>query len=330
MTAAVLGIDVGGTKLACGRVTGDGRLTAVRRTATPPGEDPETVWRALADLVDAVGAEGPYDAIGIGCGGPMRWPDGVVSPLNLPAWRGFPLLERVRARFGGGRPVRIHNDAVAYALGEARWGAGRGAAHVLGMVVSTGVGGGLVLGGRPVDGATGNAGHIGHVVAEPGGPRCGCGGRGCLEAVARGPAIAADAVARGWTGDPDAQAVAAGARAGDRAALAAYARAGQALGTVLAGVVALLDLEVVSVGGGVAQAGAPLWDPLRSAFAAQARLHYTRGVRVVPAGLGPYAGVVGAAALVLPPPVPASLLESSLTRGVDDDSSRDAGKRSGA
>lgn len=298
-----LAIDVGGTKLACGLVDAGGGVSFRRRVATPPGSDPESVWQALEGLVDGVVSElgGRVGVgVGIGCGGPMRWPDGLVSPLNIPAWCEFPLLERVRVRWGGDLPVRIHNDAVAAALAESRWGAGRGAGGLLGMVVSTGVGGGLVLGGRQVDGPTGNAGHVGHVVAEPDGPPCGCGGRGCLEAVARGPAIAADAAARGWSGEPTAEAVAAGARAGDPACTAAYDRAGRAIGTVLAGVVALLDLDVIAIGGGVSLAGDVLFAPLRAAFEAHAGLEYTRRARIVPAAFGSDASLVGAAALVLP------------------------------
>lgn len=303
-----LAIDVGGTKLACGLVDSDGRISYGRRVATPPGADAEALWAALVGLVDAVvaeaaaaeGAAAEVVGVGVGCGGPMRWPDGVVSPVNIPGWRDFPLLERVRHRWAGERPVRIHNDAVATALAESRWGAGRDAAALLGMVVSTGVGGGLVLAGRVLDGPTGNAGHVGHVVAEPDGPPCGCGGRGCLEAVARGPAIAADAVARGWAGEPTAVAVADGARGGDAACAAAYARAGRALGTVLAGVAALLDLDVVSIGGGVAQAGDLLFGPLQDAYERHARLPYIRRVRIVPAELGEHAGLAGAGALVLP------------------------------
>jgi glucokinase len=299
-----LAIDVGGTKLACGLVDTDGQVSHRRRVATPPGADAETLWDALAALVDAVVADAAGDdgvvGVGIGCGGPMRWPDGVVSPVNIPGWRDFPLLDRVRHRWAAGRPVRLHNDAVATALAEARWGAGRDAAALLGVVVSTGVGGGLVLAGRALDGPTGNAGHVGHVVAEPDGPPCACGGRGCLAAVARGPAIAADAVARGWAGERTAEAVAVGARAGDAACAAAYDRAGRALGTVLAGVVALLDLDVVSIGGGVALAGDLLFAPLQDAYDRHARMPYTRRVRIVPAGLGAVASLAGAAALVLP------------------------------
>ena len=190
----VLALDIGGTKLAAGLVDETGTVLVHDRTATPTSLDPEELWGAVVGLVDELLAhpDAPlYDGIGVGCGGPMEWPEGRVSPINIHGWRGFPLLERVRDRYAGGRPAVIHNDAVALALAEHRWGAGQGHDHVLGMVVSTGVGGGLVLGGRRIDGGTGNAGHVGHIVVDPIGPACPCGGRGCVEAIARGPALTA-------------------------------------------------------------------------------------------------------------------------------------------
>ncbi|MEO8776208.1 MAG: ROK family protein, partial [Candidatus Nanopelagicales bacterium] len=250
----VLALDVGGTKIAAGLVDASGRVLRSARTPTPVGADAEQLWDAVRLLLDEIAADAAYTGVGIGCGGPMLWASGLVSPLNIPGWRDFPLLDRVRERYAGDRPARLHNDAVAVAVAEARWGAGRGSAHVLGMVVSTGVGGGLVLGGRRIDGGSGNAGHIGHVVVDPAGPLCACGGRGCLEAMARGPAIAADALARGWRGELTAVAVARAARSGDSACLAAFDRAGRALGRAIASVVALLDLDVVCIGGGVARA----------------------------------------------------------------------------
>ncbi|GAA3111695.1 hypothetical protein GCM10020001_033010 [Nonomuraea salmonea] len=132
----------------------------------------------------------------------MSWPDGEVSPLNIPGWRRFPLRARLAEQFPS-LPVRLHNDAVCLAVAEHWLGAGRGSRDMLGMVVSTGVGGGLILGGRLAHGRTGNAGHIGHVVVEPhDGPRCTCGGHGCLEAVARGPALTSWALANGWHPNP--------------------------------------------------------------------------------------------------------------------------------
>lgn len=325
MSGSVLAVDIGGTKFAVALVDSDGNVRAARRTATPPGGDARALWKALGELVDALldgagdtAAGGVVDGVGIGCGGPMAWPEGAVSPLNMPGWRGFPLRAKLAERFPG-VPVRIHNDAVCLAVAEHWRGAGRGSANMLGMVVSTGVGGGLILGGRLIDGGSGNAGHIGHIVVDPGGPPCGCGGRGCLEAIARGPGLAAWAVEQGWTpgaGSPYAEAALAGsayveaaaasgrqlaldAEAGDQIALAAMSRAGRALGLAIASATNLCDLDVVTIGGGLSQAGPLLFDPLEAALRDHTRMEFAQRVRVVPASLGQDAGLVGAAALIL-------------------------------
>ncbi len=288
----VLALDVGGTKLAAGLVDDDGQVLRSERVPTPA--DP---WPAVEALLARVRGDTAVDGAGIGCGGPMDWPAGAVSPLNIPAWRGFPLRDRVAGLLGGA-PVRLHNDALCLAAAEHWRGAGRGTDDLLAMVVSTGVGGGLVLGGRLLDGPTGNAGHVGHVVAEPDGPDCPCGGRGCLEAVARGPAVVARARAAGSTAR-DGRELAALAAGGDPVAVRELARAGRAVGTVVAGVAALLDLRLVVLGGGLASSGEPLWAPLRAALDDHARIAFTAGLRVVPPGAGPEAGLVGAAALLL-------------------------------
>lgn len=287
----VLAIDIGGTKLAAALVSGAGELS--RRARRPTGAAP---WVSLMALLDEVTAGVAVDGVGIGCGGPMRWPQGEVSPLNIAAWRGFPLRARLAERYPG-VPVRLHNDAVCVAVGE-HWRGGWDTGDLLGMVVSTGVGGGLVLDGRLVEGPTGNAGHVGHLVVEPAGPVCGCGGRGCLEAVARGPAVVAWAAERGC-GARDGGELAALARSGDGVAQQAFSRAGWALGIGIASAAALLEVRVVAVGGGLSQAGAVLWTPLREALAVHARLGYLDGLRVEPAALGQDAGLYGAAALVL-------------------------------
>ncbi|MEV3919944.1 ROK family protein [Actinomadura coerulea] len=301
----MLAVDIGGTKLAAALVEPDGRVTAHDRAPTPNalGVDGEELWAALeallAKLVAGAG-DPPLAGVGVGCGGPMTWPAAEVSPLNIPAWRGFPLRERLRARYAG-LPVRIHNDAVCVAIGEHWLGAGRGHDNVLGMVVSTGVGGGLMLGGRLVNGASGNAGHIGHVIVEPGGAPCGCGGRGCLEAVARGPGLVAWAREQGWRpGSAEATGVelTEDARRGDPVAGAAMRRAGRALGIAIASATHLCDLEVAAIGGGLSQAGRLLFDPLEEAFGEHARMEFARRLRIVPAELGQTAGLVGAAALV--------------------------------
>jgi glucokinase len=290
----VLAVDIGGTKMAGGLVDASGRLSQRRQVATAP--DPTA---ALATLVDAVLEGGEQIAgVGVGCGGPMDWPAGVVRPLNIPSWLGgFPLRDWLRERLPD-VPVRVHNDALCLAVAETWQGAASGHSDVLGMVVSTGVGGGLILDGHLRDGATGNAGHIGHIVVEPDGPVCGCGGRGCLEAVARGPAIVAWAAERGSPAT-DGRELARLATAGDPVALAAFDRAGAAVGQAVAGAVALLELDIVVIGGGLSAAGDLLFGPLRRAFAIHARLDFTRDTPVVAAALGQDAGLIGAAGLIL-------------------------------
>jgi glucokinase len=307
---SVLAVDIGGTKLAAGLVDPDGTLHHDTRVDTPPGGDAETLFAALAagvgavlDGADRAGLPAPV-GVGIGSASPMRWPAGEISPLNIPGWQDFPVRRRladlVSERLGHQLPVRIHNDAVCTAIGEHWLGAGRGHDHLIGMVVSTGVGGGLILAGRAVDGASGNAGHIGHIVVEPDSDiRCGCGGYGCLEATARGPAIAAWAVARGWQGEPTGKALAVAAAAGDPLGIAAFERCGTLVGIGVASAVNLLDVTRVVIGGGMAQAGPLLFEPLHAAYARYARLTHSRDTQVVPAELGGNAGLIGAAALVL-------------------------------
>jgi glucokinase len=290
--SAVLAIDIGGTKLAAALVDPDG--TVRRDERVPTGAQP---WPDLVALLERVRSGEDIVGVGVSCGGPMRWPEGWIAPLNTPAWRqGFGLGEALRRQYDG-LPVRVHNDVVALAVGEHWKGAARGVDDVLGMVVSTGVGGGIISGGRVLDGRTGNGGHVGHVVVEPDGPACGCGGHGCLEAVARGPAIVAWAVERGSRARDGAE-LAEQAGAGDDIALAALARAGRALGVGIASATALLDLRLVVIGGGMSQAGEPLWGALRESLAQHARLPFQEGLQVVPTALGQQSGLVGAGALL--------------------------------
>jgi glucokinase len=282
-----LAVDIGGTKLAAARW--DGGLGQVHRS--PTGTDP---WEQLVALLDPLtdGIEG----IGVGCGGPMQWPQGRVSPLNIPAWRDFPLGDELGRRYGV--PVRVHNDAVCHAVGE-HWQGGWRTDDLLGLVVSTGVGGGIISGGRLLAGASGNGGHVGHIVVDPGGPLCGCGVRGCLEAVARGPAIVAWAAGKGCRAASGVE-LAALAVQGDAVALQAFARAGRALGLGIASAAALLDVEVVTIGGGISEVPS-LWPTLRLSLASHTGLSYLTGLRVEKASLGQHAGLVGAAALMAEP-----------------------------
>ncbi len=193
--------------------------------------------------------------------------------------------------------MRLAGDGLCMALGEHWRGAGRGASFMLGMVVSTGVGGGLVLDGLPYRGRTGNAGHVGHTIVEIDGPACSCGARGCVEAIASGPHLVDWARERGWGGS-DAKQLAAAAAAGQDVAIRAFGRGARALAAMIASVAAVCDLDLVVIGGGVANAGPVLFDPLAAALGDYAALDFIKAVRIIPAELGGDAGLVGAAALL--------------------------------
>jgi glucokinase len=285
MADLALAVDIGGTKLAAGLVAVDGTL--IRRATVPtrngpaaPGSD-ELLWGDLAGLVGevvaGVDASDRLVVCGAGCGGPMSRGGDEVSPLNIEAWRGFPLRSRLAALTG--LATFVDNDAKALALGEGWVGAAAGSADFLAMVVSTGVGGGIVLDGRLLDGRLGNAGHIGHIVVEPEGRACRCGGRGCLEAEASGTAIAA------ITGRPPREASA-----------DLVVRAGTLVGRAIASVVNLLDLPLAVVSGSVALGfGEPFFRAAQLEMDLRCGLDFARGARVVPGGLGDAGPLVGAA-----------------------------------
>ena len=295
-----LTLDIGGTKIAAGLVDPSGALVHTATRPTPKNQGAEQVWVVIQQMIAETtrAAGGAIRAVGIGSAGPIDLAAGTVSPINIPCWREFPLRDRVAAAVPG-VPVQLAGDGVCMALGEHWRGAGRGAGFLLGMVVSTGVGGGLVLDGVPYHGRTGNAGHVGHVVVELDGQLCSCGGHGCVETVAAGPWMTRWALANGWAGPPDANAtsLAEAADAGDAVAARAFRRGATALAAMIASVGAVCDLDLVVVGGGVAKSGRTLFDPLNEALAGYAGLEFIRGLRVVPAALGGDAGLIGAAAL---------------------------------
>ncbi|WP_329393674.1 ROK family protein [Streptomyces lydicus] len=295
-------LDIGGTKIAGALVDAHGRLLVRAARPTPADQDGATVMRAVAEVVRELAA-GPdwarVAAVGIGSAGPVDAQAGTVSPVNIPGWRAFPLVAGVRALVGD-RPVVLVGDGVAMTAAEHWQGAARGHANALCMVVSTGVGGGLVLNGCLHPGPTGNAGHIGHISVDLDGDPCPCGARGCVERIASGPNIARRALANGWLPGPDgdvsAAAVAASARAGDPVAVRSFERAAQALAAGIAATATLVEIDIAVIGGGVAGAGEVLFAPLRAALRDYATLSFTAGLTVVPALMGTDAGVVGAAA----------------------------------
>lgn len=261
-----------------GIVSADGRVVTYDRCDTPS----VGVWNALAALVGRVqSAATSYQlvACGVGCSGPMSDEGDKVSSLHIAEWNDFPLRSKLAALTG--LDTYVDNDAKAVVLGEVWCGAAVGHRDVIGMVVSTGVGGGIILDGRLLDGHRGNAGHIGHVNVVPGGRLCTCGAPGCLEAVASGTAIAA------MTGRPAAEASA-----------QIIEQTGTYVGRAIASVAALLDLHLAVVGGSVALGfGPPFYAAAQAEADRYARIRFVRGVQIRPTGLGADAPIVGAAAV---------------------------------
>ncbi|MEU0098344.1 ROK family protein [Streptomyces sp. NPDC006267] len=304
-TDLVTALDIGGTKIAGALVDGDGSLLVRAQRPTPAREGAEAVMDAVDGVLGELMASPLWDragSLGIGSAGPVDAAAGTVSPVNVPGWRDFPLVERVR-KTAGGLPVALVGDGVAMTAAEHWLGAARGYDNALCLVVSTGVGGGLVLGGALRPGPSGNAGHIGHISVDLDGAPCPCGARGCVEGIASGPNIARRALESGWRPGPDgdvtAAAVAVAARAGDPVAIASYQRAAQALAAGIAATATLADLDIAVVGGGVAGAGDVLFVPLRRALRDYATLSYLRRLTVAPAVMGTDAGLVGAAAAAI-------------------------------
>lgn len=264
-----LALDVGATKAAAARVTPDGDV--LDRAWVPTGGDDDPFPR-IAELLRRV--QGDAVVCGIGTAGPMTAVGQRISPVNLPRWNDLPLRDLVAEVTG--LPTWMDVDAKALALAEGRFGSAAGVDDYVAMVVSTGIGGGIVLDGRLLDGGTGNAGHLGHVVVEPEGRRCGCGGRGCLEGEVSGRAIAET------TGRPPAEATA-----------EVRARCGRLVGRAVASVANLLDLRLAVVSGSVALGfGDDFFLPAQEELDRLARLSFSRGARIVPSTLaeGPLLG----------------------------------------
>jgi glucokinase len=297
-----LAVDLGGTKVEAALVDDSGRVLAGTRERRPTGADAtsEQLVAAVRGVVRATLATLPEGATligaGIGAAGPIEVGPGLASPLNLPAWRGHPLRSLV-AESVPGLPVRMQMDGLCITLAEHWVGAARGRSDVMGMVVSTGIGGGLILGGRTVAGPTGNAGHIGHVEVAGFDDECPCGGRGCLEAVASGPRTVLWAQTEGFDGATG-EDLASAYSAGDEVAVRAVRRAGHAIGQAIASATSLVDLELVAIGGGFSHVSPDLFDFIRESIAARASFGFVTKVEVVPSGLSGDGPLIGAAALI--------------------------------
>jgi glucokinase len=303
LSPSVVALDVGGTKLAAAVIGDDGTMLSRRQIPTPARETAQVLQDAVLRVVAAAVQDAGCtpDAVGIGSAGPIDPAAGTVSPINIPAWRGFPIVEALERALPG-RPATLAGDGHCMALGEYWRGHGDSRA-LLGMVVSTGVGGGFVFDGQIQAGPTGNAGHIGHMVIDPRGPSCPCGGRGCVEMYASGPSILRWAHAEGWRAGAqaaDTRALAESARAGDPIARDAFTRAADAIALAVLCASALADLDDIVIGGGVATGAHDLlFARIREQVQQLAGPAFIRRVRIDRSALGGDAGLFGAAALAL-------------------------------
>jgi glucokinase len=280
-----LSIDIGGSKIAVGLVTRNGELIDRTQFVVNAQDSSEELFDDLSRAVDAqllraVDHHGVRPSVvGVGSAGPITANVETISPLNIPQWRGFELRHRLETLTG--LPVFGDGDAKALALAEGWLGAARGVDNFMAMVVSTGVGGGIVLNGQLLDGETGNAGHIGHVIVEPNGRRCTCGGRGCLEAEASGPAIEA------ITG-----------RSPTQPTYEIMVRTGRLVGRGVASACNLLDLKLVVVGGSVALGfGATFFNAAQRTLDELCTIEFSRKARIVPTRLSDEGPLIGASAV---------------------------------
>jgi len=284
----ILALDIGATKIALAQL---GEDHAIQERRQIPSNTESDLWQDLADILQEFEA----DRIGIASAGPINVRTGTISPVNIPQWRNFPIVQELSGLFPN-TPIGLLGDGTAVAVAENRMGAGMGSQNMLGVVVSTGIGGGLVMGGKALHGETGNAGLFGHhSIGFNSDTRCDCGRIGCLETFARGPKMVEYARILGWNSGSDFIALAQSAREGDPHALSAIDRGSLALAVGITNVLNILDIHTVVIGGGVSFAGPIYWDPFLKHFAEE-RHHagFLDEVNVYPAKLQADAGLIGA------------------------------------
>lgn len=312
----ILGIDIGGTKLAVGVATAEGQLLAEARRPSGAADGPDAVIGRILEMARETIADaglGPddLDRIGIGCGGPLDpWRGVVLNALNNPGWIDIPITDRVGGDLGS--RAYLDNDANAAALGEHRFGAGRGVANMIYLTVSTGVGGGVVADGRLIRGENGNAAELGHLTVDAHGRPCHCGSVGCVEAYCSGTNIAVRArEALAATDEASrlrrhealtAAEVSAAVAAGDALAMRVWDETTTLLGAGMASMIHAFNPSLVILGGGVAKAGDLLFDPVRRVVAERTMPWLHEVVRIVPAELGDRTGILGAVAVALDGP----------------------------
>jgi glucokinase len=314
MTAPILGVDIGGTKVAVGIVDRDGKILAQDRKPMIAGGTAQAGLQAVTGAIDFMLAtvNGQVSSIGICAPGPLDPKSGIVlNPPNVPCWRNFPLSSEISAKYRV--PVKIDNDANAAALAETRWGAARGFHYVFYGTIGTGIGAGIVFDGAIYHGNTGSAAEGGHVSIDYRGPVCNCGKRGCIEVLASGPAIGARARAKleaensrasklrnlvqGDMGSVTSETVARAYAAGDAMAQEIMLETAQLLTYWLGNIVDLLDPDVIVMGGGVAAMLKPFFAEISKTLPSWCVNPRASEIPVVMAHYGADAGIAGAAAL---------------------------------
>ncbi len=300
MKPYIYGVDIGGTTIKVGLFSSCGRLMDRWELTTRTAEHGGAILPDLARWIrNGPVPTGQLEGVGVGVPGPVLADGTVNGCINL-GWGVVPVAEHL-SRLLDGVPVRVVNDANAAALGEVWQGAGQGRKTLILATLGTGVGGGIVVNGTVLPGAHGSAGEIGHMQVNPAESEpCRCGKRGCLEQYASATGIVRLARQRGWAGEPTAKAVLDAARAGDATALDVAREAGSWLGLALSHVAAVVDPELILLGGGVARAGEVLLQPVRDQYRASV-FHGAAETQFALAALGNDAGMYGAARLILRP-----------------------------
>jgi glucokinase len=310
---SILGIDIGGTKSIVGVADESGKLLAHKRILTPNVLGPDINIGMILPAADEVVQQAGdcISAIGIGCGGPLDRKTGTLHAVaNLPGWEGICLTEIFSEQFDA--PAYLDNDATAAAMGEAMFGAGVGVEDLVYLTVSTGIGGGIIIGGKPYRGCGENAGEFGHAKIVPDGPPCNCGDHGCLESLASGTSIARIAreslaanpksTLHTLASSPDditAELVAKAAAQGDEYAFRVWSEAMYHLGLGVANAVNVLNPRLVVIGGGVTKAGDMLFEPVREVVRQRAMKPLVADVEIVPAANGDLVGLMGAFAIAI-------------------------------
>lgn len=300
MAKVALAVDVGATKVALALVDRAYAISNKQELLIGTSSSQE-LWSAISSCANEMiaGLNGNLIGVGIGSAGPLHLEQGAISPVNIPIWRNFPIVEKFKA-LSANNNVILHGDAMALAHAEHVLGAGRGAANMLGMVVSTGVGGGLILDNKVFTGDSGNASFIGHQTINFDGEECACGRRGCVEMYASGPRMVQIAQTRGWASGTSFIDLASSARAGDSVALQTIEEGARALAIGIVNTLGNLDIQTVVVGGGVSQAGDVYWGPLRRNVAQESKYAgFLNDIVMKPAQLNRDAGLIGAALGVL-------------------------------